>query len=138
MPREHTCTHDHSCTHVTTREHMCTCEPWDNFLKDPMVVQTLLSVSRKTPPFPTAELSELLSSCFFGSPCVGMGRYQIFADMLILLIPPILGRAPSRQYQQLFLLADTDTDDTETSADIFDTDTGIGPSLSLCTCHNIS
>ncbi len=42
-----------------------TSKPWDNFLnmlKDPLVVQTLLSVSRKTPWFPTAELSELLSS----------------------------------------------------------------------------
>ncbi len=67
----HVHTRDHMCTHVTTCKHACTCdhtcthEPWDNFLKDPVVVQTLLSVLRKTPWFPMAELSELLSFCFF-------------------------------------------------------------------------
>ncbi len=34
-------------------------------------------------------------------------------------------------FEQHFLIADTDTADTEKCADIADTDTGIGPSLEI-------
>ena len=36
---------------------------------------------------------------------------------------------PISQYRQPFLIADTNTADTEKCADISDTDTGVGPSL---------
>ena len=89
-------------------------------------------------------LQRIFSMVGAGNQLLGMGRYYIFVDTPILTIPGLLERAASKIFQRVLdcqnrtsrqhvLIADTDTADNEKCADISDTDTGIGPSLSITT-----